>query len=131
MSEGFSKTKFNAMLHEKCPQCQTGKMFKYKPFDILKFTEMNNDCPVCSLHFEIEPGFFWGAMYVSYALTTGMMLFLATLVYFIFSGPEFWVYITIIATSIVLSSPFVYRYSRVLMLYLFSSVSFSEKYSQK
>ena len=30
---------------------------------------MHEDCPHCGHHFEKEPGFFLGAMYVSYALT--------------------------------------------------------------
>ncbi|GAB3978960.1 hypothetical protein GCM10028806_43230 [Spirosoma terrae] len=29
---------------------------------------MHENCPVCGLRYEAEPGFFTGAMYVSYAL---------------------------------------------------------------
>lgn len=33
--------------------------------------EMNATCPVCGHRFEREPGFFQGAMYVSYGLGIG------------------------------------------------------------
>ena len=30
--------------------------------------KIHEHCPHCNLHFEIEPGYFYAAMYVSYAL---------------------------------------------------------------
>jgi hypothetical protein len=103
-------------------------MFKYNSYNLGKFTEMNETCSVCGLRFEIEPGFFWGAMYVSYAITTGMMLVLGALTYLIGKDPDFWVYATVIFGAVILSAPPVYRYSRVLMLYFFSPIRFDEKY---
>lgn len=89
---------------------------------------MNEQCPVCGLHYEIEPGFFWGAMYVSYAITTGMMLVLGALTYLIGSNPDFWIYMIVICGAVITGSPFVFRYSRVLLLYLFSQIRFDKKY---
>lgn len=43
-----------------CPQCRTGKMFKYPAWNWFKAYDMHQDCSVCGLHFEVEPGFFWG-----------------------------------------------------------------------
>ncbi len=77
------------MFQGKCPRCQSGKIFKSSAVNLRKFTDMNADCPVCGLHFEIEPGFFWGAMYVSYTITTGMMLVLGGLTYYIGNNPDF------------------------------------------
>ena len=69
--------------------------------------------------------FFWGAMYVSYGITTGMMLVIGVLVYTISNHEaRFWGYIIPIFLAMFLSIPFTYRYSRVLMLYFFSPVSF-------
>ena len=106
-------------------------MFKYKATNLAKFTDMNIDCPVCGLHFEIEPGYFWGAMYVSYAITTGMMLVLGALTYFIGHDPDFWVYIAVICGSVILSAPFLFRYARILMIYIFSPIKFEEKFANK
>jgi len=128
MSNTFTEGKALALFQEKCPRCQTGKMFKYPATNLGKFTDMNEKCSNCNLHFEIEPGFYWGAMYVSYAITTGMMLVLGTLTYLIGKNPDFWIYITVICGSIILSAPLVYRYSRVLMLYFFSPIRFDKKH---
>lgn len=35
---------------------------------------MHEDCPSCGQKYEIEPGFYWGAMYIGYALSSGYML---------------------------------------------------------
>jgi uncharacterized protein (DUF983 family) len=127
MCNNYEPNKGLAVFKAKCPQCQSGKMFKKSVFKLNGFTEMFNTCSVCGLTFEIEPGFFWGSMYVSYGITTGMMLVIGVLVYII-SGHEarFWGYIIPIFLAMFSSIPFTYRYSRVLMLYFFSPVRFNK-----
>jgi uncharacterized protein (DUF983 family) len=58
-----------AILEQRCPVCLEGRMFAGR------FT-MHEACAVCGHHFMREPGFFQGAMYVSYllALVTFMVL---------------------------------------------------------
>ncbi len=129
MSDTYIKSKFLSIIQEKCPRCQSGNMFIYKASNLKKFTDMYEKCPHCKLHFEIEPGFYWGAMYVSYAITTGMMLVLGTLTYLIGNNPDFWVYIGIICGSVIISAPFVYRISRVLMLHFFSPIQFKKEFA--
>lgn len=90
--------------------------------------EMNETCPVCELRFEIEPGFFWGAMYVSYALTTALMLISCGTLWIVFNDPDFWVYIATIVAAVLVTLPWVFRYSRMLMVYLFSPIRFDEKF---
>lgn len=85
---------------------------------------MNKTCDVCGLEFEIEPGFFWGAMYVSYAISVATAATSAVALYVLLHDPEAWVYISTIITLIVLLSPLSYRYSRVLMIYFFSPIKF-------
>ena len=92
---------------------------------------MFEDCPVCGLHFEIETGFFWGAMYVSYAITCAIMLVLGGTVLIVGHNPNFWVYMAIIIPAFIIASPFTFRYSRILMLYWFSSIRFDEKLANK
>lgn len=92
--------------------------------------EMNDLCPNCGLRFEVEPGFFWGAMYISYAFTTGILIVSGVLVYFLLNDPEFWVYLVTVISITFISIPWNFRYSRALMLYLFSSVSFDNKLSK-
>jgi uncharacterized protein (DUF983 family) len=56
-----------AMLHTKCPRCRRGDMFRGGMYNFGS-NKIYDRCPHCNLHFEIEPGYFYAAMYVSYAL---------------------------------------------------------------
>lgn len=52
-------------------------MFK-KPIDLGDPVKMPEACPHCGQDFVIEPGFYWGAMYISYliiAFTMGPVAF--------------------------------------------------------
>lgn len=99
-------------------------MFKYPAYNLFKATQMHKDCPVCGLHYEIEPGFFWGAMYISYAFSVAISVIVGVADYVLLNDPELWVYIfTVIPASIILS-PWSMRYSRTIMLYTFGSVEY-------
>lgn len=127
MCNKYEPSKGLAIFKAKCPQCQSGKMYKKSAFKLNGFTEMFDTCSVCGLTFEIEPGFFWGAMYVSYGITTGMMLIVGALVFILSNHhADFWGYIIPIFLAMFSSIPFTYRYSRVLMLYYFSPVRFNK-----
>jgi uncharacterized protein (DUF983 family) len=54
------------ILRQRCPRCRTGNIFRYSIFR--GFPKMHDRCPVCDLLFEREPGYFLGAMYISYGL---------------------------------------------------------------
>jgi uncharacterized protein (DUF983 family) len=130
MCDKYTPNKSMAMLEGKCPRCQSGKMFKHNAIGT-SFTQMFEKCPVCNLHYEIEPGFFWGAMYVSYAFTVAIMITLGLAILIIGNDPDFWVYIGIIIPAFILASPFTYRYSRIIMIYFFSSIRFEDRYANK
>tara|TARA_R110002073_G_scaffold108336_5_gene243474 strand:- start:46014 stop:46364 length:351 start_codon:yes stop_codon:yes gene_type:complete len=59
----------------KCPNCKDGRMFnKLGNFLLFKVPKMNVRCKECNFKFEKEPGFFFGAMFVSYALVAAEMI---------------------------------------------------------
>ena len=95
----FKGTKLYSILGQKCPRCQEGPLFINKnPYKLKNWDKMHSDCPVCELHYEREPGFFQGAMYVSYAL--GVALSVAVLIADIlvgFNALEFFIANTFIA----------------------------------
>lgn len=108
----------------KCPQCRKSTMFKYPAYNLLKATQMYADCQECGLHYEIEPGFFWGAMYVSYAFSVAISVIVGVADFILLNDPDLMVYIfTIIPASIILS-PWSMRYSRTIMLYAFGGVDY-------
>lgn len=84
---------------------------------------------MCGLRYEPEPGFYWGAMFISFAFSTGIMLVVGFLVYHLLNDPDVWVYILAVAVVTVLLMPFSLRYSRALMLYLFGGVHYDPHFT--
>lgn len=64
------------MFTMKCPRCHEGNMY-YAPITEGIY-KMNKECPVCHQAFELEPGFYWGAMYIGYGFSAGYMLTVVT-----------------------------------------------------
>lgn len=128
MCNQYEPSKGLSIAKAKCPQCQSGKMYKYSALKLNGFTQMFINCPVCGVQFEVEPGFFWGAMYVSYAITCAIMLAVGGVVFFTVANAGFWTYIIPIFIVMFLSIPFTYRYARVLMLYFFSPIKFRKEF---
>lgn len=120
----MEKALFQALTECRCPQCRKDKMFVYPAWNLLKATKMNEICSECGLKYEVEPGFFWGAMYISYAFSVAISVIVGMLDFWLLDDPELWVYIfTIIPASIVLA-PLSMRYSRTIMLFAFGGVSY-------
>lgn len=94
-------------------------MFVHPASQLLRATKMHENCPHCGFHFEIEPGFFWGAMYISYAFSVAVSVVFGLLTFWILNDPAVWVYCLCIFTPLLLLAPWSMRYSRVLMLYWF------------
>jgi uncharacterized protein (DUF983 family) len=67
------------ILRQRCPRCRTGSIFRYSIFR--GFPKMHDCCPVCDLRFDREPGYFLGAMYVSYGLGIVIVALLAALLW--------------------------------------------------
>ncbi len=102
----------------RCPRCREGYLFSNpNPYNIATINEMPEQCPVCGLDLVQEAGFYWGAMYVSYGLTVALSFFNFLITYMIWGWltGEFLIANTLI---LILLLPLVFRYSRVLYLYL-------------
>lgn len=123
------KSKFSAIIEGKCPRCRKGDMFQYGPFNYPKFTKTNADCAYCGLHYEIEPGFFYGgAMYVSYAFSVALFITVFVALNVLFDKPPLHWYLIVIVVSNVLLAPLMFRYSRVLFLHVFGGIKYDQKY---
>lgn len=109
-----------AMLTARCPRCRRGNMFAGGPYHF-GANRIRLDCPACRLTFEIEPGYFYAAMYVSYALNVAEGLTLAMLTWLLTGNRDSpWLYLTVILTGLLVLSPLNFRYSRVILLYWLS-----------
>lgn len=115
--------KWYAILHCKCPQCRTGDVFNGSMYGF-NIQKTYDNCPHCRQRFEIEPGYFYAAMYVSYAMNMIEMLGIGIATYYISGGmmeyETVWLYVTVILAGSILLSPFNYRYSRIILLHCLS-----------
>lgn len=118
-------SKLEAVFKARCPRCREGKVFKHSLLHLSKFDRMYEDCPVCGLHYEVEVGFFWGAMYVSYAFSVAIVLITGVLLYYLANDPDVWVYIVTVAAVIIFTTPLLFRYARIIMLHFFSGVRYN------
>ncbi len=109
----------------KCPRCREGNIFQHPFYTISKFSIMNPSCKKCGVSFMPEPGFYFGALYVSYAFTILFFVIISLALYWLFRPAE-WVYgVAIVGTSI-LFVPLSFRYSRILFLYWFGGIRYKE-----
>lgn len=112
------------ILNNRCPNCHKGKVFADKSFFFsLGFPKMHSHCSHCHTKFEKEPGYFFGAMFVNYALTVG-----EAIVTYLIAAPFFdkafdQRILFIIAAVILLLVSFNIRLSRMIWIYAFKNYS--------
>lgn len=102
----------------KCPRCGQGHLFKDpNPYHFKTLFTMNRYCTNCNLDLENEPGYYFGAMYMSYIITVGMIV-LNELWMFPLWKWNIWPQLIINGLMILILFPVVLRYSRSLYLAL-------------
>ena len=114
-------SKLNSILTGTCPKCQNESMYSDKNvLHLDKILKMNENCSHCGLRYQIEPSFFYGAMYVSYGLNVAIGIAAFIISFVIFGASLKVAFITIIA-ALVISFPFVLRLSRNIYINMFVS----------
>ena len=112
-------SKFNSILTGSCPRCQNESMYVEKnPYKISKLYQMHDTCSHCGLQYNIEPSFFYGAMYVSYGLTVaiGVATFIVSNVFFGLNLVQSFVAIII---SLLVLAPITARLARNIYINIF------------
>jgi len=113
------KSPIYSVLKNKCPRCHEGNFFKTSnPYNLRMFGQLNDRCPVCNEDFRREPGYYFGATYVSYALTVGFGIGLFLLLCVVFSV-EVVPFIITLTTLLILLLPIFYRLSRIIWIHFF------------
>ncbi|UAJ15151.1 DUF983 domain-containing protein [Aquirufa lenticrescens] len=92
---------------------------------------MHEHCPSCDVRYEVEPGFFYGAMYISYAFTVGIMLVGGILVFNFLNDPPAEGYVVPITTVSLLLVPANFRTARVLFIHWFSGLNYDPSAAAK
>jgi uncharacterized protein (DUF983 family) len=116
-------SKLYALVKGKCPKCRRGDIFTGTIYGF-NIQRTNHSCSHCNQRFEIEPGYFYAAMYVSYAMNMAEMISTGFATYYLSGGrldfDAIWIYVTAILIVSLLLSPFNYRYSRIILLHWLS-----------
>ena len=120
-------SKLNSILTGTCPKCQNESMYIDKnPYHLIKVLDMHETCSHCKLKYQLEPSFFYGAMYVSYGVNVALGI-AAFVISFVFLKLSLKVsFISIIATIVILY-PLVLRWSRNIYINMFVSYDASFK----
>jgi len=103
----------------KCPNCKEGDVFEPKS-GLISFgiPKMKPRCENCNYKFEREPGFFFGAMFVSYALAVAEYITFFVVAHFLLDLPILYAFFGIGILAI-LGSGFNFRTSRLIWIYFF------------
>lgn len=107
------------ILRQRCPRCRSGKIFPRSVF--LGFPKMPERCPVCNLRFDREPGYFLGAMYISYGIGLVLIVLIATALWAI---TGWWITKDVIWAVVIFLplAPAITLFARILWIYMDQSV---------
>jgi uncharacterized protein (DUF983 family) len=121
-------SKLNSILTGTCPRCQNESMYlDENPLNFSKLIKMHEKCSHCGLKYEIEPSFFYGAMYVSYGLNVAISIATFVVSYLILESSIKTSFIAIVIANILLF-PFVLRWSRNIYINMF--ISYDPKFKK-
>ncbi|RRO16440.1 DUF983 domain-containing protein [Flavobacteriaceae bacterium 14752] len=118
MLKGF---KIYSIITGNCPVCHEESMYKENnPYKLKHIHDMHERCSNCGTKYQIEPSFFYGAMYVSYGLGVAIAVATFIITYFFIGLEVFTSFMSIIGVLILLM-PVMMRLSRNIWINLFFS----------
>jgi uncharacterized protein (DUF983 family) len=121
-------SKLYSILTGTCPKCQKESMYSDpNPLHLSKILKMQENCSHCGLKYQIEPSFFYGAMYVSYGLNVAVGTAAFIISYVLLNSSLKVAFISIII-SLILLFPFVLRWARNIYINMF--VSYNPDFKQ-
>ncbi|MBN7809433.1 DUF983 domain-containing protein [Algoriphagus sp. H41] len=80
---------------------------------------MNKSCEVCGQSFEPEPGFYFGAMFVSYGLNTALFITAWVALSVIMPDYSLSTLLILLGLTVLLSLPLIFRLSRSIWIAIF------------
>ncbi|AVR44424.1 DUF983 domain-containing protein [Christiangramia fulva] len=114
-------TKLYSIITGTCPVCHEESMyFEDNPYKLGKVFKMHERCSNCGTKYKMEPSFFYGAMYVSYAVGIAFAVAAFIISYFFFGSGPLTAFFAIVGTLIVFM-PVIMRLSRNIWINFFFS----------
>ncbi|MUU78010.1 DUF983 domain-containing protein [Winogradskyella endarachnes] len=113
--------KLYSILFGVCPKCHQESMYINKnPYILSDVVKMHEKCSHCNTKYQIEPSFFYGSMYVSYAVGIAFAVAAFIISYNILGSSLTVAFVAIIATLIGFF-PIIMRLSRNIWINFFMS----------
>ncbi len=112
------RSAFSSILNCKCPQCREGKVFTQSNAYHPKFGDTETTCNNCGLTYEMEQGFWYGAMYISYGIGVAMAVPIMVILSY-FTELKIYEISFIVMLTLIFTMPLIFRYSRTVWLHIF------------
>jgi hypothetical protein len=97
-------------------------MFQYATLRLSGLLKMHRYCPKCGQDLVPEPGFYFGAMYFSYAINVALMVIFGLGFYQVFRPDSVLTILVSVMLPPLILVPWNFRISRALMLYLLGGI---------
>lgn len=108
-----------AILNTKCPRCREGNMFPKGTLYSPKFADMHANCTCCGQTLEPEPGYYFGAMYVSFAFNVAIFLAAMVILYQFLDDVSTMMMLGVLLITIIGFLPIIFRLSRAMWISIF------------
>lgn len=122
-------TKLYSIFNFKCPQCQEGDFFEGHPYNLKKSGKNYKKCKACGCNYSPEPGFYYGAMYVSYGLGVAIFITIFLAIYLLMPSPSALTYVLAIFISMIILGPLLYSLSKIIWANMF--ISYKKQQTKK
>lgn len=113
-------TKLYSIFTMTCPKCQESKLFEHpNPYNLNKIFNMPERCVKCGQKIEMEPGFFYGSMYVSYGLSIAFLVSVWVAMYVLYPNFSTTEYLIIAVSILFILTPYFFRLARSIWINFF------------
>ena len=109
------KSKAHSIFELKCPRCHEGDTFETGSWSFKKPFDMHQHCPKCGLNYFPEPGYYYGAMFISYIWTGWFCLLFVAFFHWYLNLSQTWAFGLLIAFLIV-NFVYIFRISRMMWI---------------
>jgi uncharacterized protein (DUF983 family) len=111
--------KLRSIIRMRCPFCLSGDFFVSHPYDLKHAGDVHERCASCGRRFSKEPGFYWGALFVSYGLSIGFSLMAYGIAWAIRPDLGILGFFVVVVSATVLAAPYLYALSKIIWANLF------------
>lgn len=118
-------TKLYSILKFKCPSCHEGDFFKSHPYNLSMAGDIHKLCSSCNVKFSKEPGFYYGAMYISYAIAVALSVFFYLFFYLLKIDFSISFFVLFYSVFLLVLSPLIYAFSKIIWANIF--INFTKK----